>query len=167
MGRLLLLRHGEAAPDGPGGRDHARPLSARGRASAGAVGAWLERGGVRPDRVLCSSAARARETWAAIEAVLGAADAPIDTRLEDDLYLASRPTLVETLARLGPGADCILVVGHNPGLSELAAWLDPDAREPIRMPPAALALFELRVDDWGDLAPGAAELQTLRLPETP
>jgi phosphohistidine phosphatase len=110
---------------------------------------------LRPDRVLCSPATRARETLEIVVAGLPG----LDVRYQDDLYLASRPTLVASLAGVDPEVQTLLLVGHNPGLAELAAWLDPDVRPPLTLAPAALAVFELRVDDWSDLASGAAELR--------
>ncbi len=164
MRRLLLLRHAEAVLDAPGGTDRDRALTDAGRSAAEGVARTLIREGWRPTRVLCSSARRAVETFEPIGQ--HATDAP--PMIEDDLYLASRSHLVERIRRLDPlvpDDGCVLVVGHNPGIAELAAWLDPDARGLGGFPPAALAVLALRVEAWDDLARGAAELEALRLPD--
>lgn len=178
--RLLVLRHGEAEPAGSEEPDRVRPLSSRGRRDAAAVAGWLAREGIHPDVALCSTALRARETLRPIAELAEAAGASaargsaaamgrpgLAIRFDDSLYLASRETLVAALRSVDARADVVLLVGHNPGLAELVAWLDPDVRVrgPIAMAPAALARFAVRVDDWRDLVPGAAELLALTGPE--
>ena len=68
MRRLLLLRHAKAERSQPGGRDHDRILSKRGRNDAAAVGAYLVRHRLVPDRALVSTSARTRETWTLVAA---------------------------------------------------------------------------------------------------
>lgn len=162
MRRLLLLRHGEALPGAPEGSDRDRPLSPHGRRSASAVAAYMEREGILPDLALCSTAQRARET---LEPVCRRAHA-LETRFEDELYLASDASLASRLERLDAAASRVLLVGHNPGISGLALWLDPDARDRLRMPPAALAILALRVDGWSDLCRGSARLEDLVFAES-
>jgi phosphohistidine phosphatase len=123
------------------------------------VARFLEIERIRPDVALCSPAVRTRETLEIVTAGHPGLGVRLGVRFEEDLYLASLGALVSSVAGVEPDAQVVLLVGHNPGLAELAAWLDPDTSPPIPMPPAALAVFERRVDAWRDLARGAAELQ--------
>jgi len=154
---LLLLRHAKAA-DGP--RDALRALAERGCRDAPRIGRWLEQHDLVPDRVLCSPAVRTRQTAALVLAECG--DAAPTPRPDDRLYLPSVTTLFEVLLDLGAGARRLLVVGHNPGLSDLVEVLcgtevpaDPDTG--VVFPTAGLAHLTLD-GDVTDLAPRCAEL---------
>ena len=147
MKDLVLLRHAKARQAGPGEDDRDRPLTQGGRADALAIAAWLLQAGWRPDIVLCSAAARTRETLAVIETTLpcrGRADEP-------GLYLASRAALRARIRAIAPGAAAAMIVGHNPGLEELAHALDQAA---VRMPgeegfpTATAAWFRSAAPDW-------------------
>ena len=107
------MRHGKSGYPG-GTRDHDRPLAERGRRSAPLMGAWLTENGWVPDVALVSSAARAQQTWdhAGIDA---------EMRTIPHLYLAAPEVLLKE-AR-GAGADCVMIVAHNPGLAILASEL--------------------------------------------
>jgi phosphohistidine phosphatase len=125
MHRLHLLRHAKSSWE-EGVEDHARPLDGRGRDEAKRVGRHLPAAIGHPDLVLCSSAARARETmeWAL------AGFSPMPRRsVEDGLYLVGAAILLQRLARLDERDEAVLVIGHNPGLHELAVALaDPDSK---------------------------------------
>ncbi|HEX5378832.1 MAG TPA: histidine phosphatase family protein [Phenylobacterium sp.] len=119
MDRLILLRHGDAERDSPSGDDFDRRLSERGREEASRMGETLAELGLIPDLALASAAARTRETWAALSPAFPNARATFD----DSLYLAE-PELVRRAAEQA-GATCgaLMVVGHNPGLQDLALTL--------------------------------------------
>jgi phosphohistidine phosphatase len=123
MDRLILLRHGKAEAGAASGRDFDRPLTERGRRDAVIVAQALDQAGVRPDLVLVSPAARAAQTWEAMAEVFPQArveQAPALYEITSDAILA--------LARGEAGdARTVMVVGHNPGLGQLAAWLSQDA----------------------------------------
>lgn len=108
---LILMRHAKSAWGDPMQDDHARPLNRRGREAAPRIGAWLRANGHAPARILCSDAARTRETCAR----LGFDRAP---ELRPDLYLAGAEIILR-LAAEGPSP--LLVLGHNPGIAEAAA----------------------------------------------
>src|ERR1700733_13027553 len=95
--QLILLRHAKSAwpNDVP---DHERPLAPRGRRDAPAAGRWLRKSGYAPDRVLCSTARRARETWKLAEEAFGAQP---QTVFEERVYGASTSALLD-LARETP-----------------------------------------------------------------
>jgi phosphohistidine phosphatase len=122
MDRLILLRHGKAETDAPSGRDFDRPLTGRGRRDAVVVGRALVEAGISPDLVLVSPAARAAQTWEAVAAIFP------EAAVEDmpELY-ETTPVEILALARsAGADASTVMVVGHNPGLGQLAAWLAQD-----------------------------------------
>lgn len=117
--RLVLLRHAKSDWSTPGLSDFARPLNARGRRDAPRVGEELLRRGWRCSHVLCSAAQRARETWAAIEPILGPG---ATVRVSEGLYLAGVDSILAELAGLPAGASSVLAIGHNPGWEEAVAW---------------------------------------------
>ena len=137
--QLILLRHAKSSWNQPDRSDHDRPLNARGRRQAPQVGAWLQEEDCLPDLVLCSSALRARETLAG---VAGAVDWDAQVRIEPDLYGAEPEAVLELVAWLGDQAGCVLVLGHNPGLSLLASRL---AGREIALRTACLARFSVSV----------------------
>jgi phosphohistidine phosphatase len=162
------MRHGEAANAAPGDGDHERALTETGRQAAAAMARELVERGPAPDLVLCSSARRARETWSAVADEL--ARLPQMTA-EEGLYLASAPALVERLLLLtGPDA-AVLLIGHNPGLSQLALGLaGGGAAEALAalergFPAGALAMLEFADGDWSRLRDGSGKLLWFATPE--
>jgi phosphohistidine phosphatase len=119
MHQLHLLRHAKSSWDDDAD-DHERPLNKRGREGAALIGESLPRTIDAPDLVLCSSALRTRET--AELALAGFTKAP-KTLFEDELYLASASKLLARLRELDEGVGSVMVIGHNPGLHELAIAL--------------------------------------------
>jgi phosphohistidine phosphatase len=145
MDRLILLRHGKAEPDSPSGDDFDRRLAPRGVKESAAMGETLADLGMKPDLALVSPAARTRETWAATEAVFAGADA----RFDKALYLAEAGFIRQAAEAAGRDCRTVLVVGHNPGLQELAVDLLGESKAPPALiaraarhfPPAAAAVF--------------------------
>lgn len=154
MRRLILLRHAKAEAARPGGGDFGRRLTGRGRRDAAAMGAVLAARKFAPDLALTSTARRAEETWEC------ASPAFPKTRLEalEELYDAAPHTIFEAVRRSENAADTLLVVGHNPGLQELAVTLVVEGAGPasdIRklanaFPTATAAVFT--VDEVGRFA---------------
>ena len=121
---LILLRHAKSDWDSSHD-DFDRPLNTRGQHDAPRIGQWLREHGVIPDRVVSSPACRAAQTAQAVCAQL---DYPVERIVWDkNLYLASRETLLEVLAKQTKPAHCLLLIGHNPGLEQLLEYL---AQEP-------------------------------------
>ncbi|MGH8110567.1 MAG: SixA phosphatase family protein [Rhodanobacteraceae bacterium] len=155
---LLLLRHAEAMAASSDGRDIERPLSLNGEAQAHAAGTWLAAENARPDVVLCSPARRAQMT---ADVVCGALRAP-PPKLLPEIYQATPGELLSLLDAHAGDAERVLLVGHNPGLEQLLAFMTEGRSGGARgMAPAALAWLEL-----GDeaLEPGRARLRTLWSP---
>ncbi|MFZ9501733.1 MAG: SixA phosphatase family protein [Beijerinckiaceae bacterium] len=152
MRRLILLRHAKAHRDDPAG-DRARALTDRGRADAAAAGAWMRDHAIAPDVALVSDARRARET---MERLLPALVRPPHMRVEPRLYLADPATLLRAIRATPADARVALVVGHNPGIAELALALAGEGvaeavgRLAHAFPTASLAVLAFD-GEWGDL----------------
>jgi phosphohistidine phosphatase len=155
----MLLRHAKSSWSDSDLPDVDRPLAPRGERAARRIADYLRRSEIRPELVLCSPARRARQTLDAIEPTLGETCA---VELSPDLYAASAETLLERLRDVPESADPVLLIGHNPGLEELALMLAdrgaglPRLRE--KFPTAALATIVFDSDTWAGLEPGGGEL---------
>jgi phosphohistidine phosphatase len=164
MKRLYLLRHAKSSWKDTSVLDHDRPLAGRGRRAAKAIARHLREQGIEPDLVLCSTARRARETLDRIESALGTG--PV--QVEDDLYAASAPALLERLRSVPDTVESVMVIGHNPGLQDLALGLarpSPRVHEiATKYPTAALATLTSPVSSWHELDRDTAELAALVRP---
>ena len=168
---LLLLRHAKSSWEFPALADYDRPLAKRGLKAAPRMGAEIASLGLRPDVVLCSGAKRTRET---LDLVLAALGQPAPEVVYDDaIYMAPPTGIVQILRRqpAGPGAPAtIMVVGHNPGLEELAELLVGTGEETLRdimeekFPTCALAVVTFDADAWADIAPGTGTLARFLTP---
>lgn len=153
MHRLILLRHAHAQSARNGQPDPERTLSETGEAEARAAAAWLVAQGLAPERVVCSTAQRSRQTLALVEEALAGAD----TRFDERIYEATPGDLIE-VAEEHRDAGCVMLVGHNPGFEQLAALLTSGQTGDYRgMPPAGIAVVDLPATDTS-LEPGAGQL---------
>jgi phosphohistidine phosphatase len=123
--QLVLLRHAKAdRPDGLADAD--RPLTDRGHADTAAAGVWLLKQGYPPDLVLCSPSRRTRQTWHSVAVALSAgAGAPL-VRYERAIYDGDVGELYKLVRSIDPEFRTVLMIGHNPTLSQLSALLDPN-----------------------------------------
>lgn len=175
MRQLLLLRHAKSSWDDPQLSDHARPLNARGRRGATAMARAMRELGLAPEVVLVSSARRTLQT---LEALAPLPDSPIVEPM-DALYLASPQTLLATLRRVPETARSVLLIGHNPGLHELALALVGAAGMAAPAAPSALAAAARRLAEtyptgalaefsiatpWRLLEPGGGRLVRFLVP---
>ena len=119
MRQLLLLRHAKSSWDDPGLSDHARPLNARGRRAAAAMAGAMRDLGLQPDLVIVSSARRTLQT---LEALMPFDDHALVEPM-DALYLAPASLLLEGVRKVPETVRSVLMIGHNPGLHELALAL--------------------------------------------
>jgi phosphohistidine phosphatase len=159
---VYLLRHAKSDWSDQTLPDHARPLAPRGRRDAKRIASHLRRRGIEPTLVLCSSAERTRETLDLVRPALG--DAP--AQIEDELYAAPSDQLLERLRALPEESDSVLVIGHNPGLQELALVLATPSRTlEAKFPTAALATLSVPDATWAQLAAGDAELTEFVVPK--
>lgn len=154
MKLLYLLRHAKAKPAEGGGADFDRGLASRGRRDSTVMGAHMRSEGYLPDSILCSSAKRTRET---LDLILTGLDHAVDTDFDRRLYLASSLDLLRLSQELDDSNDSVLIVGHNPGLQQLAIGLAGRGDEKLlrrmrdKFPTLALAVLEFSVNRWRDV----------------
>jgi phosphohistidine phosphatase len=163
MKTVTIFRHGKSGGKGnPNIEDFERPLSDRGLKAAPKMGAAMRDRKLRPDLILCSSSVRTRQTLAL--AAPEAWDNPPKVRYLKKLYEASAETLFQSLRQLPDDVGHVMIVGHNPGLQELAARLSPPGST-IRLafveklPTAAVASFDFNTERWSNLQPETGRLQ--------
>jgi phosphohistidine phosphatase len=177
---LWLLRHGKATPDTPAvGADRLRPLTARGRRDATALGAVLAGpdplglvGVVPPATVVCSAAVRTRQT---ADLVVEGMGIRIPVQAYRSLYAATSDVLLRYVQEIDDTAISALVVGHNPGIAELAWELvephdgdrpgsDRAVLEAQGFPTCALAVVTVPAGRWSEIAPASGHLSGLFTP---
>ena len=158
MRRLMLLRHAKTESDAPSGRDQDRRLDERGRRDAADIGGWIGGHPPCPDLVLVSAAVRAQQTWnLAAEAMQDHAQQPRAETVAD-LYGAD-PAQILQIVRMASVTDPrrLMLVGHNPGMHELALALagsgEAEGRRALadNLPTSGLVVFDFAVDDWNDV----------------
>lgn len=156
MKRLYLLRHSKAGHTNKKILDdHERTLTEKGVGFCADIARHLRKFDPLPEQVLCSTAVRAKQTTELVLAQLGK-ELPIE--FSGNLYLATPGIVLSTLRATDKGIDSLLVVGHNPGLQEFALMLagsgDKKKFRAMRsaFPPPSLAVFDLDVKSWRDIA---------------
>jgi phosphohistidine phosphatase len=167
MHQLLLLRHAKSSWDDAVLPDRDRPLNKRGRRSAVAVRAAMRELGLLPDLILVSTSKRTLETLSALEPW---DDTPLVEPM-DDLYLAGEARLLATLQATAETVRTVLLIGHNPGMHNLAILLaDPhaSAAQPVHavregFPTGALAEFTV-TGPWSRLGRGGGRLMRFLTP---
>jgi phosphohistidine phosphatase len=158
--RLMLLRHGKAEKGTPGTRDRDRRLDARGRDQSRQMADYLVQHALRPDRVIVSSAQRTRETWEHMAPAFAAAP-PVD--YDDRLYESSPKNILDVVKEADRSAAALLVIGHNPGLLDVARLLlAPRGQEAHQLhaglPTAGLVVIDFADDGWHRLKAGSGHL---------
>ena len=159
MKTLTLLRHAKSGWDVPVARDFERPLNARGRKAARAMGREMRRLGLSFDQVLASPATRVVETLTELAQGYGHA---VDTSFDEAIYLAPVESLLALVRAADDGDARLLLVGHNPGMEQLALLLSGTGalRDEIavKYPTGALAEIGFDVAHWREVAPGEGKL---------
>lgn len=163
MKRLGLLRHAKSSWDHPRLSDFDRPLNKRGLSDAPRMGALLRERGVNPQRIISSTANRARTT---AELAAGELEFAVESiRLTDELYHASAATMLDVLVTLGDGADEVVLVAHNPGITSLANRIALDARID-NLPTAGFFYVQADIDSWSELTHAGGSLLFFAAPKT-
>lgn len=163
---LLLVRHAKSAWDDPSLGDHDRPLAPRGVKALDKMRRHLDQLDPKPDVVLCSTA---RRTVATLEGLRVALPAGATTEITSELYLASAGELLARLHELDDAVRCAMIIGHNPGIEDLALLLAgsgaPRLRAQLEAKVPTGAIVELSFGcTWPELADGAARIDGLFLP---
>ena len=163
---IILLRHGKSSWSDPTISDVDRPLARRGERASRRIAKHLRRKRIRPALVLCSPSLRTRQTLEAIAPSLGEG---CSVELAPELYAASEQELLERLRALPESADSVMLIGHNPGLQELALVLasrgDDLSKLQQRFPTGALATLVVASNSWAAIGPGDAELVDYVVPK--
>ncbi len=158
MKTLLILRHAKSSWDEPGLTDHERPLNDRGKKDAKRVGQLLVETDLVPDRIVSSTALRARKTADKVAQACGYAG-QIETTPR--LYLAAPWQIIELVRETADDCLRLMIVGHNPGLEDLVRQL---TWQPQSLATATLARVALDIASWQSLAvpPGGELVQIWR-----
>ena len=143
MKTLLLMRHGKSCWNDAALSDEQRPLNPRGRTAAVRMARLIQQQRLIPDRILCSTAVRTRQTCDLLQ---NAWNSPVDTLLLEELYLCPATGFPAVLRNNGADAGRLLVIGHNPGLAD---FLAVHALEDEKFPTAALAVLTVDHHTWG------------------
>jgi phosphohistidine phosphatase len=166
MRRLILLRH--AKSDWPAGvADQERPLAARGREAAPVMGHYLANERLLPDHVVISPARRTQETWDLVAAEL---PQEMRHRIDGRIYEAKAEALLGVIHDTPSAARTLLLIGHNPGLAELAGYLTGHgdrfafARIKTKYPTCGLAVLDFPVESWAGVAKGLGRLERFVTP---
>lgn len=166
MRRLMLLRH--AKSDRPlGVADLDRPLNERGQKAAPRMGAYLAAEALRPDHVVVSPSRRTQETWEFVREAIG----DLEAETVSAIYEAPATALLEVVRSVPKRSACLLLIGHNPGLQDLAARLvangSRDLRERlgIEFPTAALAVIDFETDDWSEVGSVGGRIERFVAPK--
>jgi phosphohistidine phosphatase len=158
---LTLLRHAKSGWDDPVARDFDRPLNPRGRRAARTIGREMKAQGLAFDLVMASPARRVIETLEEVAAAYGALGPEYDRRV----YLASTVTLLEIVRATPDAVERLLLVGHNPGLEELALCLSGRdegglrGEVEVKYPTGTVAQIELPVESWAEVKEGTGRIE--------
>ena len=156
---LYLLRHAKSSWKDASLRDFDRQLKGRGRDAAKQIGKRLADEKPLPVLVVCSSAARTRET---AEIVLKHSNLKVDVNFVQRIYEASLRDLLQVVSEIPDDKEAVLMIGHNPGFEELVAYLSGEHR---RMPTCALAKIILDVGSWKGIKAGDGTLASFITPK--
>jgi phosphohistidine phosphatase len=170
MRRLLLLRHAKTETDAPSGRDFDRRLDDRGVLDASLMGGWLNRHPPLPDLVCVSTAVRASQTWDLVAAELSGTAPAVEH--SDELYSAGPAELLSVIRSAAiQDPKRLMLVGHNPGLHELALGLtsggDATAARAIadNLPTGGIVVIDFPIENWNDVGFRGGELKQFVSPK--
>lgn len=168
MLRLILFRHAKA--DRPLELpDHERPLALRGQTQARKMGEYIAEQQLNPDLVIISSAKRTQETWTLAR---DAGNISPPTVTEPRIYESSVSDLLDTIRQQDQDHQCIMLVGHNPGMERLTAWLVGNSTQKALTQlqqgfvVGGLAVIDLPATNWARLETGQGTLERFETPDT-
>jgi phosphohistidine phosphatase len=159
MRRLMLLRHAKTENDAPGGNDRDRRLDDRGRLDAAEIGRWIAGHPPFPDCVLVSPAVRSQQTWEIAWETMNGTVPPPRVEYVSELYGADPSALLQVIhAAAAHDPQRLLLIGHNPGMHELAFALTGGGNVAARaaladnLPTSGLAAIDFDIADWRDVS---------------
>jgi phosphohistidine phosphatase len=154
MRRLILLRHAKSDRGVPNVPDLARPLNPRGQEAAARIGAYMAKHDLVPNQVVCSPAQRTRDTW---DVVAKSFTNPAPAGFEKRLYDANAEKVIAVLREAKPDSHTVMLVGHNPGMQDVANLLiasgDIEQRANLhqKLPTGSLVVIDFAIDSWAEL----------------
>jgi len=169
MLRLMLLRHAQAERGRAGERDFERRLDDRGRRDAPQIGAYMHDEDLLPNAAVVSPAMRTRETWELVAKALKKDG--LGTEFDERLYDATPEDILGAIRDTRSNVGALVVIGHNPGLHELATWLvgsgDREAAERLRegLPTSGLVVIEFTARTWKGVGARAGRLERFVTPK--
>ena len=141
---LTIVRHAKSSWKDTGLSDRKRPLNKRGERDAPDMGRRIHEHGIRPSLIITSPAKRA---WATAKIIAHEINYPLEfLQREDALYLASLDEILDTIVAQDNGFNNLMIVGHNPGLTDFANFLVPGLTN--NLPTAGVVSVEIDRDDW-------------------
>lgn len=144
MKKLTIVRHAKSSWKDTGLSDDKRPLNRRGERDAPVMGERIHEHGIRPSLIISSPATRA---WTTARIIAEAINYPREfLQKEDDLYLASLDEILDVVVAQDNGFNNLMIVGHNPGLTNFANFLIPGLTN--NLPTAGVVSVEIEQDDW-------------------
>ena len=155
MKTLILMRHANSDWPKPGQRDQERSLNATGLHEAAQMGTWLRESGHIPQTALISNAVRTRETWDQM-------GIDCDAQFDDALYLAAAEDYLSA-AQTAPECDCLLLLGHNPGMETAMGEF---AGRRVSATTATTAVYSLPVRQWRDVKFKHGSLEAFESPQS-
>lgn len=163
----MLLRHAKAVQQSRGD-DFARDLQDKGHRDAARLGSYLRSHDLVPDVALVSTSARTRQTFDGLTATI---EAPVAASYDEMLYNATAGEIRAMLKTTTPGVRTLMILGHNPGIADLALMLSRDgdlaeiARMRNRFAPCSLAIIASDAEDWADVGASGGRLDLFLQPE--
>ncbi len=163
MKTLTIVRHAKSSWDHPGLSDRERPLNRRGERDAPVMGQRLRKNSIRPSQIISSPATRA---WATARIIAAAIGYPLEfLQREKSLYHASVETILDVIVAQDPGFNSLMIVGHNPGLTDFANYLSPGLTN--NLPTAGVVSVEIDQADWDLFSQPATKLLLHDYPKKP
>ena len=162
MKRLILVRHAKSSWKNPGLKDFTRPLNGRGKQNAPMMGKRLLRSGILPEVVVSSPAKRA---WSTARLIASEIHCKEENLIADpEIYEAEVDTLMEIIGNFSGNWQDVMLVGHNPGLSELAGMLTDQTFG--NLPTCAICCIEFAVENWSEITHGCGRVYHYDYPKS-
>ena len=158
MKKLIIMRHGKSSWNNFSLNDFERPLNDRGRENALGLGYFLAIRLGLPDMIVTSEAKRSLDTAVIVAQSMGFPKEKIKT--DKQLYLASLPTILKSISGLTDNLESCMIVGHNPGLTDLINYFGVRL---YNLPTASVACFECRISKWKDISAENIRLMCLQI----
>ena len=161
MKTLTLVRHAKSSWKDNSLTDRDRPLNKRGEHDAPIMGKRISEAGIRPSLIVCSPAVRA---WTTAKTIANEIGYPLEfLQREKKLYLASLDDLLDIIFSQEAGFTSLMLIGHNPGLTEFANYLSPGVTDNV--PTAGVVSVTFDRDDWNLYELPETELLTFDYPK--